>query len=216
MKVAKLIGLAALSAFMSFAWAESASAVTLTFEGLGDNAPIGSYYDGGAGGNFGIVFGADSLALIEGSAGGSGNFSNAPSGHTIAYFLGGPGDLMDVAGGFTTGFSFFYADQVGFTGQVDVFDGLGGTGTLLASLLLPSTPDPYNVWVPIGVAFLGTAHSVLFSGAANFIGFDNITLGSVTPGTPGAVPLPPALPLFASAITGLGLLRWRRGRKATA
>jgi hypothetical protein len=36
------------------------------------------------------------------------------------------------------------------------------------------------------------------------------------PGTPSAVPLPGALPLFATALGGLGLLTWRRKRKALA
>ena len=44
---------------------------------------------------------------------------------------------MNVAGGFTTGFSFFYADQVGFTGNVTVYSGANGTGSVLASLSLP-------------------------------------------------------------------------------
>lgn len=113
---------------------------------------------------------------------------------------------MNVAGGFTTGFSFYYADQVGFTGTVNVYSGPSGTGTLLASLSLPSTPDPYNVFVPVGVTFSGTADSVIFSGAANFIGFDNITLGSGTP----TVPEPYSLALLGTGLLGLGLVRARR------
>jgi hypothetical protein len=168
-----------------------AGVVTLTFEGLQDNEAIENYYNGGFGGNgsgpgpnYGITFGSDSLALISSADGGSGNFSNNPSGDTIMYFLSGPGDVMDVAAGFTTGFSFYYADQVGFTGEVDVYSGLDGTGTLLQTLSLPTTPDPYTVWVPIGVTFAGTAESVVFTGSANYIGFDNVTLGSSTPGVP--------------------------------
>ena len=92
-----------------------------------------------------------------------------------------------------------WLSSFGFTGSVSVFDGANGTGTELASLSLPSTPNPYNVWVPVGVSFSGTAQSVVFSGAANFIGFDNITLGSETPGT-GSVPeIDPNS--FASALT---------------
>jgi MSHA biogenesis protein MshQ len=36
----------------------------------------------------------------------------------------------------------------------------------------------------------------------------------ITPTTPSAVPLPAALPLFATGLAGLGLLGWRRKRKA--
>jgi len=48
--------------------------------------------------------------------------------------------------------------------------------------------------------------SVNFSGTANQIGFDNITLGSATP-TPGT-PEPGTLVMFGSGVIGLaGLLR---------
>jgi hypothetical protein len=185
------------------AGAAMAAPVVLTFEGLKDQEQILNFYNGGtgslgsAGPNFGIGFDAGALALIAASAGGSGNFQGEPSAPTIAFFLSGPGDLMDVAAGFNTGFSFFYS-AINNPGSVDVFSGLNGTGSLLAHLVLPTTPaGPYGVapcpntsggafcpWVPIGVSFAGTAESVNFSGTANQIGFDNITLGSQTPIVP--------------------------------
>jgi hypothetical protein len=198
----------ALAALVGFGSAAQAATV-LTFEGLGDQAPIGNFYNGGAGGNFGVQFGPDSLAIIEQSAGGTGNFTNPPSGVTVAFFLTGPGDVMNVAGGFTTGFSFFYADQVGFTGSVTVWSGLDGTGTQLASLSLPPTPDPYNVWVPMGVSFAGTAESAVFGGSANFIGFDNITLGSAIP---GGVPEPSTWAMMLIGFVGLGFA-FRQSRR---
>ena len=209
-----IVGGAIAALALAAAGAASAGVITLTFEGLQNNEPINNYYDGGMGGfgsgpgpNYGITFGSNSLALIEASAGGGGNFTNPPSGVTIAYFLTGAGDVMDVAAGFNTGFSFFYADQVGFTGVVDVYSGLDGTGSLLASLSLPSTPDPYNVFVPVGVSFAGTAESVVFGGSANFIGFDNITLGSKNP----TVPEPATWSLMLVGVGGLGaMLRSRR------
>ena len=85
-------------------------AVVLTFEGLKDNEAILDFYNGGTGSlgstgtNYGVRFGADSRALIDLDAGGSGNFANEPSPHTIAYFLSGAGVLMNVAAGFDTGF----------------------------------------------------------------------------------------------------------------
>src|SRR5262245_60609999 len=92
------------------------SVVTLTFEGLQNLEPIESYYNGGLGGfgsgpgpNYGIVFTPDSLAVISAAAGGTGNISNLPSGDTAAFFLSGSGDTMNVAAGFTTGFSFYYS-----------------------------------------------------------------------------------------------------------
>jgi hypothetical protein len=202
-------GAAAILFAMVFASSAFAD-IVLTFEGLTDNQAIGNYYNGGAGGNLGVSFGADSLALISNTAGGSGIFTNAPSGTTVAYFLSGPGDVMNVAAGFTAGFSFFYADQVGFTGSVDVYSGLDGTGSLLASLSLPSTPDPYNVFVPIGVAFAGTAQSVIFGGAADFIAFDNITIGSQTP--QGAIPELSTWAMLLLGFAGIGFVAYRKRR----
>ena len=220
MTMKNLLAGVGLAALLGGASAASAGTIVLTFEGLQNNEPIENYYNGGFGGNgsgpgpnYGITFGSDSLALISSAAGGTGNFSGNPSGVTIAYFLSGPGDVMDVAAGFKTGFSFYYADQVGFTGTVSVYSGLDGTGTLLASLTLPSTPDPYNVWVPVGVSFAGTAESAIFSGSANYIGFDNITLGSASP---RGVPEPATWAMMLVGVAGVGASLRASRRKAVA
>jgi len=204
--------------------AAQAGTMVLTFEGLQDNEQVLNYYNGGMGGNgsgpgpnYGITFGSDSLAIVSQAAGGTGNFDGAPTMPTILYFLSGPGDVMDVSGGFTTGFSFFYSSPF-YTGSVTVYSGLDGTGSVLASLTLPTTADGtsygppcsgnynYCPWVPVGVSFSGTAYSVDFSGTANYIGFDDVTLGSSTP----AVPEPGTLAMFGSGMVGLGALLRRR------
>jgi hypothetical protein len=132
-------------------------------------------------------------------------------------FLSGPGDIMDVPAGFNTGFSFYYSAPF-YTGSVSVYSGLDGTGTLLASLSLPTTPDGgslygtnYSIWEPIGVSFSGTAESVDFSGTANYIAFDDITLGSQTPST--GVPEPCTMLLLGSGLAGLAACR-KRFKKA--
>jgi len=218
----RLVGLLVIAFALSTSLA-SAGTIVLTFEGLQDLEPIENYYNGGLGGlgsgpgpNYGIIFGPDSLAIVSGAVGGSGNFSGSPSGTTIAFFLTGTGDVMDVPAGFDTGFSFYYSAVV-YPGEVDVYDGLDGTGSLLAALDLPVTPSggspectygAYCPWFPIGVSFAGTAESVVFTGTANYIGFDNITLGSQTPGPP--VPEPGTMALLGS---GLAFLRMMRRRK---
>jgi hypothetical protein len=168
----------------------AADVMVLTFEGLQDEEPISDFYNGGTGGagsgpgpNFGIGFGLDALALIDSDAGGSGNFANEPSPDTIAFFLTGPGVVMNVAAGFEDGFSFFYSS--GVVATVDVYDGLNATGNLLASVilaaqgrasegcLLPGDPTgSFACWDPAGVAFAGIAKSVNFGGAADLSGFD--------------------------------------------
>ena len=189
----KLLVILAITMFVGAVSAQAA-VVVLTFQGLQDQEPILNYYNGGTGGfgsgpgtNYGVAFTADSLALISSDNGGSGNFSNAPGGDTIAFFLSGAGDTMDVAAGFDTGFSFYYASPY-YAGTVTVWDGLDGTGNLLATLDLPMTQafcDPnhdYSCWDAVGVAFNGTAKSAVLSGVANYIGFSEITLVPKTPG----------------------------------
>ena len=205
------------AAFLAGAFvASAADPIVLTFEGLKNLEPIDSYYAGGLGGlgsgpgpNYGITFGSDSLAIIsELVSGGTGNFQNNPSGVTVAFFLSGPGDVMNMPSGFNTGFSFYYSAVV-YPGNVTVWSGLNGTGTELANLYLPTTPElpglptAYNDWIPTGVSFAGTAQSAIFSGTANYIAFDNITLGSPTPVPDGGVT---AL-LLGSAAFGLAWLR---------
>jgi hypothetical protein len=213
-------------------WAAGAAnaSTVLTFEGLKALEPVMNYYDGGFGGdgsgpgpNDGITFSSNSIALIEGIDGS--NFQGEPSPDTVLSFLTGTGDIMNVAAGFTTGFSFYYSSLFD-KGEVDVYSGLNGTGTLLQSLSLPLTPmgvegspqcpGPYQFcpFEPIGVAFSGTAESVDFADNANSIVFDNITLGDSTPvgptPPPPSAPEPASLPLLAAGIAALGLIHWAR------
>jgi hypothetical protein len=193
----------------------SAGTVTLDLTGLQNLEPIGNYFNGGLGGmgsgpgpNYGITFGPDSLAIISALQGGTGNFQSNPSNGPIAFFLSGPGDVMNVAAGFDTGFSFYYSSAG--DGSVSVYSGPDGTGSLLAALTLPSNFDSacapgattsFCTWNEIGVSFAGMAQSVIFSGAANEVGFDSITMGS--PVVPPAVPEPTTLTLLGTGLASL-------------
>ena len=190
---------------------------------------IGDYYNGGtdAGGatgpNYGISFGSDALALRNYP---NSNVGNEPDGgYASMIFLSGSGDIMNVAAGFTTGFSFYYAAPF-YTGSVSVYSGLNGTGTLLATLALPLTPDgksspynlPYNygVWDPIGVTFAGTAESVSFSGTANYITFADLTIGSEIPSLNNNVPDNGGMSIYMLAGLGLAGMAWASRKKVAA
>ena len=211
-------------ALLALAAAPLRAQFVLTFEGLQDGEEVLNYYDGGTGSfgsgpgpNYGVTFGSSALALTAPP----GNFANNPTPPTILYFISGSGAVMNVPAGFTTGFSFYYASTT-YAGTVTVWDQVGATGNLLATVNLPVTgsycggsSEAYSCWNPIGVTFTGTAKSVDFGGIANQIGFDNITFGSATPSPTGTAPVGvPALSGWATVLLALGLIFvvWRRLR----
>lgn len=165
---------AIVAAALAFGVAPAALAapVVLDFEGATGGAALNGFYDGGSDGggasgvNYGISFSPTSLALVDADAGGGGNFGNEPSSSTILFFLSGGAATMNVAAGFDTGFSFFYTSAA--PGFVNVYDGLNGSGALLATLNLVEniagcTGDPggwFCHFSPVGVAFSGVARSV--------------------------------------------------------
>lgn len=186
------------------------SITVLDFEGCPDYGSVGNYYNGGGGPNYGIYFGGNTLSLVDADAGGSGNFANEPSPNTVMFFLSGAATTMNVTAGFTTGFSYYYTSSG--TGQVQVYDGLDGTGNLLATQSFPAnynvscTGDPTGTfcrWDVVAVPFAGTAKSVVFTGVANQCAFDDVTFGSLTPGGGGNVP---TLTEWGLIILGMALL----------
>ncbi|MEZ0274215.1 MAG: autotransporter outer membrane beta-barrel domain-containing protein [Roseimicrobium sp.] len=197
MKTSSVHTLVPLVCLLMFVLAGRAPGQVLTFEGGGNATPVGNLYNGGAGGNLGITFSPNALTAIDFDAGGTAQFANEPSPSTVLSFLAGPAATMNVAAGFTTGFSFYYSTTLAASVSVyDAFGGAGGGGNILATLALavtgPGPGDPtggtYGTWVPIGVNFAGTAFSVDFGGTANFVGFDDITLFSATPGVVAGPP----------------------------
>jgi len=215
------------------AGAAQAGVVSLNFENINATYPSGfafinGFYDGGtssdgtSGPNYGIAFSSNAQAIclnsLTVSCSNTSRGGLAPgSAEGALFFLSGSSTVLNVAAGFNTGFSFNYADPFQSGGIVNVWSGLDGTGTLLATINLSLTPSncpgygaQYCPFAPVGVSFSGTAESIEFGGVENQIIFDDVTFGSSNPGTQG-VPEPLTLSLFGAGLAGLvGMARRRR------
>lgn len=212
----KTLGIIALGATaLTFATPAMAADV-LDFEGVANGGQVGSFY----GPNY--VFSPSALGLVDADAGGDGNFANEPSPNTIMYFSDANNAILNAINGFTTGFSFFYTSSTAAT--INVYDGLNGTGNILASLNLVGqfndncAGDPnggFCNWTAVGVNFAGTAYSIDFGGTAGQTGYDNITFGDATPG--GAVPEPATWAMLFLGFAAIGgAMRARKGRESLA
>jgi hypothetical protein len=188
-------------------FASPAHAITvLDFEGVNATYPSGyanvqNFYNGGtssdgtSGTNFGIGFTANALAICLNTPGIScsntsrGGLGNPASALGALFFLDGAETFMNVPAGFDTGFSFFYTAP-NQPGTVSVFDGLNGTGNLLATLNLPTTLSGcdssfgagFCPFFASGIGFSGIAQSISFAGVANQVVFDDVTFGQHHPG----------------------------------
>jgi hypothetical protein len=203
-----------------------ASAAVLDFAGLNGQAyeEVLNYYNGGTGSlgsgpgtNYGISFSSNAIAGAPTPYTNSAMIPGGP-GAQLLFFLSGNADIMNVTSGITKGFSFDYSAPV-YTGSVTVYSGLNGTGTALATLFLPLTPNggsipgcsgaAYCPYSPVGVSFLGIGKSVSFAGTENYIAFADVTIGSAVPGAPEVSTWAMMLAGFA----GLGFLGYRRNLK---
>ncbi|HEX7325600.1 MAG TPA: PEP-CTERM sorting domain-containing protein [Rhodanobacteraceae bacterium] len=222
--VNKLVCAVALAAAGSMvAVAASATPVTMTFDelatsGVGGGQYVADYYDGGCGvayhGGPATCGGPDYGVVWTGAAVAQGGLYglNAPSTPNILVRgtennVSGAPIVMNVANGFTDGFSFYYS-STGTVGSVTLYSGLDGTGDVLYTTgklagtpaACPSHSGLFACWnLMDDFTFDGVVHSVGFDGPSNRIAWDNVSFdtrsGSI------AVPEPAELGLF-----GLGLL----------
>ncbi|MHB8637266.1 MAG: hypothetical protein ACYC96_12425 [Fimbriimonadaceae bacterium] len=101
-------------------------------------------------------------------------FTGNPSGTGVMFSANFTTITMDSAGGFAGLFLTYYASSDP-SAAIQLWSGLDGTGTLLRTLTLGETASPFNVW-PTAETDLGSnvAHSALFMGVANQVGYDNV------------------------------------------
>jgi len=230
--IKRLCGAGAVAIGLGLTAPASAVVVSLDFEGINNTYPSGfanilEYYNGGlssdgtTGTNYGISFGSNALAICLNSTavvcsntsrGGLGAPGSQKGG---LFFLDGSETFLNVAAGFDTGFSFNYV-SFSFSGSVSVYDGLNGTGNLLATLNLspnagscPGYSAQFCPFSPVGVTFAGIARSISFAGVANQIVFDDVTFGSKDPGPKVPEPATWAMMLAGFGAIG-GAMRSRR------
>jgi hypothetical protein len=212
--------------------AAQANVIDLTFEGVNTGYPSGyafinGFYDGGTssdgntGPNYGIGFSSNAQAIclnsltVTCSNTSHGGLGDPASADTGLFFLSNTSTYLNDAAGFTTGFSFDYT-SVTDGGSITVYDGLNGTGDVLGTLNLSTTPEAcsgysaaFCPFVDTGISFAGTAESIGFSGVANEIVFDDVTFGSTTVGG-SQVPEPITLSLFGAGLAGAAAMRRRK------
>jgi hypothetical protein len=176
------------------------TSIKLDFEGIGNFNLVRGYYYGFEGGpNYGVVFGSSFVALVDSDAGGNGAFANEPSPSTALFFYDDADPTVSVSAGFAA-LSFQYTSYNDAT--LTVFDGVAGSGTVVATGLIPRTgfcdddTDPgdfpycgdptgfLGVWLNYSLPFAGRAKSIRFSGVPEDIGVvidDMVFVQDVTP-----------------------------------
>jgi hypothetical protein len=198
---------------MSLAQSTQGGSITVSFDEsqLVNNDPLLTFYDGGTtyrgiggGPNYGVAFTINARVFTQ-TSGLTGTFTppgiaelysdTAREGEGIAF-------TMDVYPGFSSAVSFDYA-AIDAAGEIRIYSGLDGTGTVLADVALPVTSPITGpgIFVADTVTFSGTAHSAVFNGGNKQLAIDDVTLS--------LIPEPSSWHLLASGCL-VCLARWMR------
>ena len=127
---------------------------------------------------------------------------------------------INVTGGTTYNFSFLYngGSDLASGAQIAYIIALTDSLTIIQSGAVFTNGHDFqrDPWATFSTSFTPTSDDVtLFLVGAGFGGTFIDAVSVTTPSVPD-VPLPAALPLFATGLGALGLLGWRRKRKAGA
>jgi MYXO-CTERM domain-containing protein len=194
MKLPSIAALALLTALPAFA-----GTITIDFEAAPSFAPVGNTYAAS-----GVTFGGAIQGLANDGLGTY--FTNAPSPLGVMFVFGALSRAdasMNVDGGFY-GLNFYYSSADDVVDAVQVFSGIDGTGTLLASINLTAnatngcTSSPFCHWDQLGASWSGAARSVLFADSTA-TAFDNISV----------VPEPSSALLASLALAAAFMIRRR-------
>ncbi len=209
-----------LAALLALCADRAFASTVLTFEGLQNFEGVANYYNGGMGSlgsgpgpEYGVTFSTYALAYIPGLQNGPVTpYPGDPSPPTVLLLFNQASPIgagyptsftMDVQAGFSSAL-YFYDLNIGTAGTVKIYSGTDGTGSLLASQSLPTTPAAFGG--PTDVTFSGTAYSAVFSGGNDQLAIDNITLA------PAAAPEPSSVVVLALGVGGVASISRRRRR----
>ena len=176
----------------------AANVITLDFETAPSFDSISTLYA-----SQGVRFGLDALGLQNDAVGSY--FSNAPSPLGVMTAVG-TAATMNVDSGFIA-LSFFYSSDTALSGAVDIWSGLDGTGTRLASLSLANNAQrgcagtAFCRFDELSTVLGARAYSVSFGNAAYIAAFDNMRVT--------VVPEPATALLAVLGLAGVVLSRRR-------
>ncbi len=186
-------GAIVVAALLAMTVGQSARAgdITVSFDEpqLVNNDPLLLFYDGGTtyrgiggGPDYGVEFTLNARVFTQ-TTGLTGTFTppgiaelysdTAREGEGIAF-------TMNVESGFASSVSFDYA-TIDAAGEMKIYSGLDGTGTLLADVILPVTSPITGpgIFVADTVTFSGIANSIVFSGGNKQLAIDDVMLSTV-------------------------------------
>ncbi|MGC9503221.1 Ig-like domain-containing protein [Baaleninema sp.] len=169
--------------------------VRLDFAELGDLAPVGTQYS-----SQGLTFSSNTVSLVDGDAGGRGNFEmgvEEGSDRTLLTYT--DGDAIEV--GINNNLPIIVSGQLSLrytsphlSHAVEILD---GTGTVLQTTFLPKTAPnlsgggEFGIFQTVTIDFIGDGRSISIGSLANQLGLDDfdLTLNFETPDVTNTPPI---------------------------